>query len=199
MNGETAASEIGPLVLVVGPSGAGKDTLMMAAAAARRDVVIARRAITRPARAGDEDHEPMSEAAFEARVAAGAFALHWRAHGLSYGIPASLDLDRTAGRTVLANVSRRILADARAMFPDMTVLHVTARPEVLAARLTGRGREDASEVAARLARSAAPPMGPDVVDVDNSGDLDAGVAAFLAALPPARARLSRSRVDGGEA
>ncbi len=91
------------LVAVVGPSGAGKDTLM-GLARARLDADarfrFVQRAITRPAEAGGEAHRPLSVPAFEAEQAAGAFALSWNVHGLLYGIPRDIeaDLAGAAGR-----------------------------------------------------------------------------------------------------
>lgn len=178
----------GVLHLVVGPSGAGKDTLIDAARAARPDLVVPRRAVTRGADAGGEAIEALGAAEFAARAAAGGFALHWQAHGLGYGIPAGIEADLAAGRDVLINVSRGVIAQARARFQPLRVLVVTAAPEVLAARLAARGREDAADIAQRLARAGQDmPEGPDVHLIDNGGALEAGIAAFLAALHPVRA------------
>ncbi|MDF3855251.1 phosphonate metabolism protein/1,5-bisphosphokinase (PRPP-forming) PhnN [Paracoccus sp. P2] len=172
------------LVAVVGPSGAGKDTLMALACAARPDIRAARRVVTRPAEAGGEDFDGVTEAEFAARERAGAFALHWRAHGLGYGIPAAA----LAGQgTLLINASRAVLAEARARFPGLTVLLVTAPPEVLARRLAGRGRESGADQAARLARAGFP-LPPGIVPrvVVNDGTPEQGLARFLAALQPER-------------
>ncbi|MEM0945277.1 MAG: hypothetical protein AAGI70_15175, partial [Pseudomonadota bacterium] len=69
----------GRLIAVVGPSGAGKDTLLEGARAARPDLVLARRAITRPGSAGGECHDGLSPSEFERRRAAGGFSIHWQA------------------------------------------------------------------------------------------------------------------------
>jgi len=54
---------------------------------------------------------------------------------------------------------------------------------VRAARLAGRGRETAADVAKRLEREGAPvPAGVDPVIIDNSGSPPAGIAAFVGAL-----------------
>jgi|SRR5271166_6572760 len=168
------------LVLVVGPSGAGKDTLLDAARAALADdprFRFVRRVITRPAEAGGELHEAVSDAEFAARD----FALTWQAHGLRYGIPATIAADLAAGRVVVANVSRSVIAAAAGRFP-VRVIEITAPPEVLAARLATRGREGVADVAARLARSVALPDGVPIETVTNDVTVDAGAARFLAAL-----------------
>src|SRR3954452_5276441 len=126
------------LVLVVGPSGAGKDTLLDAARQALADDTrfrFVRRVITRPADAGGEAHEAVTEAEFAARD----FALQWQAHGLRYGIPAEAIEERVVA---VANVSRTVIAEAARRF-RVRVIEVTAPPDVLASRLASRGREDA--------------------------------------------------------
>jgi ribose 1,5-bisphosphokinase len=176
----------GTLHLVVGPSGAGKDTLIDAVRARRPDLFIPRRVITRPADAGGEAHDALSPEAFASAAAAGAFALHWQAHGLCYGIPAGIEAVLAAGRPVLANVSRTVIDTARARFTPLRILFVTAPAPVLAKRLAGRGRESVGEIAERLARAPyAVPSGPDVWLIDNSGTEQAGTAAFEEALAPA--------------
>jgi len=176
----------GALVLVVGPSGAGKDTLMAAAKAALADdpgFVFARRVITRTAVAALEDHDSIDVAGFEAARARGAFALTWEAHGLSYGIPVSIETEMAAGRTVVMNGSRRMIGDAQARYPRCLVTLITADPAVRAKRLAGRGRETEAEIADRLSHEGAPvPDDVEVVRIDNSGDLDVAVAALVRAL-----------------
>ncbi|WP_222440407.1 phosphonate metabolism protein/1,5-bisphosphokinase (PRPP-forming) PhnN [Siccirubricoccus deserti] len=180
------------LIGVVGPSGAGKDTLMAGARAALDGDArfrFVRRSITRPAEAGGEDHLPLSPEEFEARRVTGGFALWWEAHGLRYGIPADIGADLAAGRVVVANLSRTVLAGAAARLP-LLVLEISAPIEVLAARLAARGREAAADIAARLAREAPLPAGLRVARVMNDGPAEAGVAAVLAVLRGAAAQES---------
>ena len=145
----------GTLILVAGPSGAGKDTLIRLAQERLRGdgrFVFVRRAITRPKEAGGEDHEPVELADFARRAERGAFALSWEAHGLRYGVPHSVEDDLADGRLVIVNVSRAVIAEAASRYPNICVIIVTAPMEMLAARLAARGREPAGEHRGRLAR-----------------------------------------------
>ena len=170
---------------VVGPSGAGKDTLIAGAIAARPDLRLVRRVITRPSEAGGEDFDGVGEAEFAARKARGDFALDWQAHGLCYGIPR----DQVQGPgTVIFNGSRHALPAAMQAFPGLGVIVVTAPDAVLARRLAARGREDAADVQARLARAAfALPQGISASVVLNDSTPEDGIARLLAALQPVRA------------
>ncbi len=182
------------LVGVVGPSGAGKDTLMSGARAALSGdprFRFVRRCITRPAEAGGEEHEPLTPAEFAARRASGGFALCWEAHGLLYGIPREIEADLAAGRVVVANLSRQVLRDAAAHYP-LRVLEITAPLMLRARRLAARGRETAEDIAARLSREAGIPPGLDVETVQNDADVESGVARVLAVLNRAAADAPRS-------
>lgn len=148
---------IGPgrLVLMVGPSGAGKDTLLrlaQAACADDRDIVFPRRIVTRESSA-DEDNIAVTSDEFRRAREHGDFAVHWDAHGHSYALPLDIHDDIRAGRTVVANVSRTVIGALRQAYADVVVVAVTAPLDVLAARLAARARHSDGNIAERLIRS----------------------------------------------
>jgi ribose 1,5-bisphosphokinase len=150
-----AAIGPGRLVLVVGPSGAGKDTLLGLAKTACADdanIVFPRRAITREATAS-EDNEELSPEAFREAVERGAFAVNWEAHGHCYGLRSAIDDDVRAGRTVIANVSRTVIGALRRAYLDVMVIAITAPSEILAKRLASRGRGSDGKIEQRLGRT----------------------------------------------
>jgi ribose 1,5-bisphosphokinase len=162
----------GAFVAVVGPSGAGKDTLIAharAALATEPKVEFVRRVITRPCDGETEDHDTLADGEFLEAEAEGAFALAWEAHGLRYGLPASIDRAIDNGYVTIANVSRGALPALRRRYANVAVVEVTADPEILAARLAGRGRESLGEILARLARTASCDTTGPAVSLDNSG------------------------------
>ncbi len=178
--------DAGRLVLVVGPSGVGKDTLLAGVRdrlGTDPDVVFPTRWITRPADAGGEDHVEIRESEFSAMESRGQFALAWRAHGLAYGVPIEINQDLQMGRTVVVNVSRQVLDIARDRFGKVRVISITAAPDVVAGRLRARGRESESEISDRLARATAINVeGDDVIVVRNDGTLQTGIDQMAAAI-----------------
>lgn len=179
-------SGTGRLIFLVGPSGSGKDSLIDASREqmALAGVEIARRVITRSAEAKGEAAQGVTPEQFDTLRAQGAFAMHWRANGLDYGIPRQVDQWLAAGRAVLVNGSRAYLPEARQRYPDLLAVLVEVKPEVLRQRLLARGRETAEEVEQRLARSARlqAAADPSVHVLDNSSTLEAAVAAFVSLL-----------------
>lgn len=180
------AENRGTLILVVGPSGSGKDTLIDAARSALADdprFHFPTRDITRPADAGGEKHNPVDTATLDRRRAAGDYALAWGAHSLFYGVPAEIGDVLAAGTSVVVNVSRSVIGEARDRFAPTAVVNLSVPEAMLRARLSARGRETAEQIDARVARAAAVPVsGPHVFDVVNDGTVETAVARFLHAL-----------------
>jgi ribose 1,5-bisphosphokinase len=170
----------GRLVYVVGASGAGKDSLIRYAREAlgkTHRVIFAHRYITRPATSGGENHIELTAPEFAQRKRLGLFAMTWDSHGYRYGIGVEIDAWLAGGLTVVVNGSRGYIRSARRRYPRISVVWISAGPQVLAARLKGRGRESRAEINARLERNSKvglkPPRG--AVEIDNEGSLeDAG-------------------------
>ncbi|WP_189522214.1 MULTISPECIES: phosphonate metabolism protein/1,5-bisphosphokinase (PRPP-forming) PhnN [unclassified Mesorhizobium] len=191
LSAETFPIRHGVFVAVVGPSGAGKDTVIGYAKALFADetqLEFVRRVITRPSDAASEDHDTLADAAFAEAEADGAFAISWEAHGLRYGLPADVDWSVSNGHVAVANVSRAVIPTLRERYANLAIVEITASPQVLAERLAMRGRESRGEVLARLARSASVTLsGPGVTSIDNSGPREVAGERFAELLRKAMA------------
>lgn len=180
------SARIGPgrLVLVVGPSGAGKDTLLNLARAAcvgDRTIVFPRRIVTREASSA-EDNRQLGLELFRVALTRGEFAVHWEAHGHCYALPRDIDDDLRAGRIVVANVSRTVVEAMRRVYADVVVVEITAPPEVLAERLATRARGSDGAIELRLRRNVeAASAAPDITIV-NVGDAEPHARQLLAAI-----------------
>jgi ribose 1,5-bisphosphokinase len=175
----------GIFIAVVGPSGAGKDSLInWARAALAHDNTFSfpTRVITRPADA-TENCLSVTVDAFQSALNKGDFALHWQAHGLHYGIPATIKMQLAAEQHVVANISRGTIAAARRAFSRTAIVLISAHAEILQARLQARGRESSADQSNRLLRT--PPTSvtvqPDIV-IDNNETLDLAGEHFVRGL-----------------
>lgn len=179
----------GLFILVAGPSGSGKDTLIAELKRRRPAFTVARRLITRAVDAGGEAHESVTRETFDSLSLIGALILSWRAHGLDYGISRRVVTALDAGRDVIANVSRTAIWEARELYGPVLVLHVTAPRSVLAERLAQRGRESRTDIEERLDRSDfSAPQGPDVIEIVNAGAIGDAAEVALAAIDGADRR-----------
>lgn len=171
---EAVAIGPGRLVLVVGPSGAGKDTLLRLAQTAcidDPDIVFPRRIVTR-ASSADEDNIAVNEDEFRRARDHGDFAVHWEAHGHAYALPTEINDDIRAGRAVVVNVSRTVIAALRRAYANVVVVAITAPPDVLAQRLAARARHSDGNITDRLARSVDDASANADVTILNAGSAD---------------------------
>ncbi len=170
---------------VVGPSGAGKDSLIDAAKLILpvEQFVFAKRVVTRPPGQVGEDYESCPEEVFIKRQANGEFLTTWQAHGFQYGLNQSLRDQQQAGKHILANCSRAAIETLAATVDNLVVLEIWAEPEVLAQRLKHRGRETVGQMAARLKRAGLViPESLHQIRISNNGQRQDAIAAFIQAI-----------------
>jgi ribose 1,5-bisphosphokinase len=176
-----AAIGPGRLILVVGPSGAGKDTLIGCAAAACADdgnIVFPRRVVTREA-SPSEDNEQVSLDAFRQARGKDEFAVQWEAHGHCYALRRAINDDIRSGRTVVANVSRAVVDAVRRAYAAVTVVSITAPPDILAERLTARARSSDGQLADRLRRAVDDAAAVPDVTIINIGSVEDRAREFV--------------------
>ena len=176
----------GALILVVGPSGVGKDTLLNAARdrlAGDARFVFPMRVITRADMIGEE-HVAVTDGEFDALAESGEFLISWHAHGFGYGVPMAVKDELAIGRHVIVNTSRRVVNQASEVWPHAGVVVVTAEERALRGRLQSRGRESKQEIEERLARVSHVelPAGLRYDHLDNSGPLDQSIRRFMSIL-----------------
>jgi ribose 1,5-bisphosphokinase len=170
-------AQSGGFVFVVGPSGAGKDTLIglaQQALAGDPAFVFPKRLVTRPSSEW-EDHDTLDPSVFQAGETEGRFALSWRAHGLGYALPRAALEAAWDGRVVVCNVSRAAIEEGRRRLPNAVVVEVTAPPDLLARRLAERRRGEDGDLRERLVRSTR--IGEIAADVTIVNDREPGAAA----------------------
>ena len=173
----------GKLFYVIGPSGAGKDSLIDYAKrhGTPERIKFVRRYITRAANAGFERHIEVTRAGFQAKLEERFFALWWESHGNYYGISAVIDEWMEMGYNVVMNGSRGYLPKAIERYPDLVAVLVEVSPEVLRNRLHNRGRETSEQIEKRIQRSRQFDnlTAPNLVRINNDVALELSGARFI--------------------
>jgi ribose 1,5-bisphosphokinase len=141
------------LFLIIGNSGAGKDTLIKEVAArALNEIKIARRVVTR-ATSDVEDYESVDTDEFFTLKESGEFILDWESYDTYYGIRKEVEHWLKAKYPVMINVSRQVVDIVREKYPDTKVIFVRVPLEVTAERIIERKRESYEKVLDRVVRA----------------------------------------------
>ena len=144
------------LMIVSGPSGVGKGTLVKRLVKEREDVVECITCTTRLPREGEvhgREYFFLSKAEFEKRIEEDGFLEYDKHFDNYYGTPKSFVEQTLKEKSVVLEIDVVGALNAKKVYPD-SVLVMIAPPskEVLAARLKGRGTETDEAIARRLER-----------------------------------------------
>lgn len=175
----------GNLIFVIGPSGAGKDSVLAGLRSRWEErpqeprAHWARRTITRPASAHGEQHEAVDLLTFEHLVRKDALGMHWSANGLHYGIRREELRPLQDGDWVFITGSRGYLPTLLKHWPEARVVYIGASTPVLQARLVARGRESEQAIAARIAREVALELPANTLMIQNDGLLEDAVSSLM--------------------
>ncbi len=167
----------GSLFLLIGNSGSGKDSLIRWALQNwpknKVPPLVPTRVITRPPSPETEEFKSVSEAEFQKLAETGAFSMQWKSYDIHYGIPKEIETALAQGRSVLVNVSRQIVEEARTKFPNVYVIFVYVPFHITEARIRARAREQGKDLEERIERARQNQTYPsaDFV-IDNSGNLE---------------------------
>lgn len=189
----------GFLLVVSGPSGAGKGTLVERLVATRPECVFSISSTTRPKRNGEQDgvqYEFVTREEFEKRRAAAHF-LEWaEVHGHLYGTPVRfVDEQVKAGRVVVLDVDVQGGASVRRVRPDaVSVFIYPPSIDALRQRLLKRATDAADVVERRLGN--APGELAQYLDYQYlvmNDELEPALARLVAIVDAERTRVSRLR------
>ena len=175
------------IILLTGPSGSGKDSLLRHARThfPSERLTFASRYITRPPDS-NEDNFFVDDHAFACLQQSGFFLSTWQAHGNCYGISwheyektRVLQNEHQQQTALLCSVSRTAVADFERRFKRVVTVLVSVPPEILAQRLNARARETEAEATKRLKRAALPVQAKELILFDNSAPLAESVSRFF--------------------
>ena len=161
MSGCLAGNRRGKVVVVSGPSGAGKTTVLRGVfERSTAPLVASVSATTRPPRPGEVDgrhYHFLSQAEFDARRSRGEFLECFEVFGRGYWygtLQAEVDAGLAAGKWVLLEIDVQGALAVMARYPD--AITVFLRPGSMAElerRLRGRGTEAEEAIRRRLAQA----------------------------------------------
>jgi guanylate kinase len=191
----------GRLIVVTGPSGVGKGTLLKALLQRRRDLYLAVSATTRAPRSGEingESYHFVDRPRFEQMVAQGEL-LEWAEFaGNLYGTPRPPVLAKiAAGESVVLEIELEGARQVGQNFPAADRVFILPPSLVeLEQRIRGRGTEPEAAIVRRLARAEAEIAAAAEFDVQIvNDDFGAALAQLEAAMPEPMAVRGQPRLS----
>ncbi len=181
------SAERGRLVVLSGPSGVGKGSVVAAVRRRHPDIAVSVSATTRPPRPGEVDgvhYRFLDDDAFARLVAAGEMLEHASYAGHSYGTPRRPVEEHLArGEPVLLEIDLQGALQVRAAHPEALLVFLAPPSwEELERRLATRGTEDPASRAARLEIARRELAAEDLFDVRLVNDVVDDAADRLVAL-----------------
>lgn len=191
----------GNLVVVTGPSGVGKGTLLRSLLQRNPDLYFSVSATTRPPRPGEvegQNYYFVNRPQFEAMIANGEL-LEWAEFaGNLYGTPRlPLEDQIHQGRLVLLEIELKGARQVRQTYPLAQQIFILP-PSVaeLERRIRSRGQDSEAAIARRLARAHAELQAASEFDVQIvNDDLEKALTRLETALFERRAQLSSCLID----
>ena len=188
----------GKLIVLTGPSGAGKGTLLKQLLQQHPELYVSISATTREPRPGEVDGQHyffLDRAKFDAMVADEQF-LEWAEFsGNCYGTPRGpVEEQIAAGKTAILEIELEGARQVRASFPEAYRIFIMPPSfEELESRLRGRGTETDDVVARRMRRAKEEIAAASEFDVQIvNDDLDKAVAELAAVVFPVTAPVPAS-------
>jgi ribose 1,5-bisphosphokinase len=161
------------IILIVWPSGAGKDTLINSIKG-KIDANFVKRHITRASDSSEQNyfvnHEEFKKLKYE-----GFFISTWSAHSHQYGIAKNEIKD---GINIIS-VSRSVIQDFEKEFNKVATINITVPRDELYKRLKNRNREGEEMIQERLKRSYNHIEAKMLLDFDNQAPLQKSSSKFL--------------------
>jgi phosphonate metabolism protein PhnN/1,5-bisphosphokinase (PRPP-forming) len=166
------------IVLIIGPSGAGKDTLIKEAKKEFKEKInFVKRYITRESDVNESNYY-IDEYAFEILRHNSYFASSWNAHGNFYGIPKRF----IKNGINLISISRGRIKDFENLYDNVYTINITLPKEILKQRLLKRGRENKEDIEKRVQREYEKIEAKNLIEFDNLASIEDSKKNFISLL-----------------
>lgn len=163
------------IILIVGASGVGKDTLIKEAKKdLKKEFNFVRRYITRKPDKSEKNYF-LENSAFELLKENDFFISSWNAHENFYGI----SQNSIKNKTNIISISRSKIEDFEKNFKDVYVINITLNEKDLKKRLIKRGRESVEEIQKRLNRKYDKIEAKNLINFENNKSYEDGRKDFI--------------------